>query len=72
MTESHSKDDEDVYPFRFLYMSGMAAERDQAKKPDWMPEYALMRVSTLLLCIHNVTRIQPPFFFPDSHSIQAQ
>lgn len=32
-------------PFRFLYISGMTAERDQTKKPSWMAEYALMRVS---------------------------
>lgn len=32
-------------PFRFVYMSGMNAERDQTKKPALMPEYALMRVS---------------------------
>ncbi len=32
-------------PFRFLYMSGIAAERDQTKKPDFMPEYSWMRVS---------------------------
>ena len=32
-------------PFRFIYMSGTAAERDQSKKPSWMPEYCLMRVS---------------------------
>lgn len=72
MTESRSKDGEDTVPFRFLYMSGMAAERDPAKKPDWMPEYALMRVSTFLLCIRNVTRIQYPSFFLNPHPIQAQ
>ncbi|KAJ8122183.1 hypothetical protein O1611_g9905 [Lasiodiplodia mahajangana] len=32
-------------PFRFLYMSGAAAERDQEKTPGWMAEYSLMRVS---------------------------
>ena len=31
-------------PFSFIYMSGAAAERDQSKKPKWMPEYCLMRV----------------------------
>lgn len=31
-------------PFRFLYMSGNDAERDQTKKPKFMPEYFLMRV----------------------------
>ena len=30
-------------PFRFLYMSGLDAERDQTKKPHFMPEYFLMR-----------------------------
>lgn len=54
MTESRSKDGEDISPFRFLYMSGAAAERDQAKKPDWMPEYAWMRVSTLPLCRYDM------------------
>lgn len=32
-------------PFRFLYMSGAGAERDQSKKPKVMPEYSLLRVS---------------------------
>lgn len=32
-------------PFRFIYMSGVAAERDQNKTPSWMPQYCLMRVS---------------------------
>jgi hypothetical protein len=31
-------------PFRFLYMSGTAAERDQSKTPAFKPEYSLMRV----------------------------
>lgn len=31
--------------FRFIYMSGVAAERDQKKTPNWMPQYCLMRVS---------------------------
>ena len=31
--------------FRFLYVSGMAAEPDQTKKPFISPQYALMRVS---------------------------
>lgn len=34
-------------PFRFLYMAGMGTERDQTKTPDWMPQYSLMRVSTM-------------------------
>lgn len=29
--------------FRFVYMSGVAAERDQSKKPWFRPEYMLMR-----------------------------
>ncbi|KAK7430743.1 hypothetical protein QQZ08_002787 [Neonectria magnoliae] len=33
-------------PFRFLYMSGFTAERDQTKTPDFMPQYALMRGET--------------------------
>ncbi|KAL8737660.1 MAG: hypothetical protein Q9190_008090 [Brigantiaea leucoxantha] len=30
-------------PFRFLYMSGSATERDQSKRPKIMAEYCLMR-----------------------------
>lgn len=45
MTESRSDDDP---PFRFMYMSGIAAERDETKKPSYMPEYSWMRVSVLL------------------------
>ncbi|KAH8678206.1 hypothetical protein BX600DRAFT_451685 [Xylariales sp. PMI_506] len=33
-------------PFRFLYVSGVAAERDQTKKPMLMGEYSLMRGET--------------------------
>ncbi|KAJ7749828.1 putative nucleoside-diphosphate-sugar epimerase [Mycena maculata] len=33
-------------PFRFLYVSGIAAERDQAKTPSFRPEYSLMRGET--------------------------
>ncbi|KAI0466323.1 NAD(P)-binding protein [Xylaria cf. heliscus] len=33
-------------PFRFLYMSGAAAERDQNKTPKTMPQYCLMRGET--------------------------
>ncbi|KAJ6532057.1 hypothetical protein B0H19DRAFT_1189836 [Mycena capillaripes] len=33
-------------PFRFVYMSGTAAERDQTKTPSFMPEYSLMRGET--------------------------
>jgi hypothetical protein len=32
-------------PFRFMYMSGVAAERDQSKSPRFKAEYSLMRVS---------------------------
>ncbi len=38
-------------PFRFVYISGSAAERDQTKRPVVIPEYLLMRVSRFL----NVT-----------------
>jgi hypothetical protein len=31
-------------PFRFVYMSGALAERDQTKTPRFKPEYSLMRV----------------------------
>ncbi|KAF8313603.1 hypothetical protein DL93DRAFT_2080922 [Clavulina sp. PMI_390] len=31
-------------PFRFLYVSGMHAERDQTKTPPFAPDYALLRV----------------------------
>lgn len=31
-------------PLRFLYMSGVAAERDQTKTPRFMPKYTLLRV----------------------------
>lgn len=34
-------------PFRFLYMSGAAAPRDQTQKPRFMADYGLMRVSWL-------------------------
>ncbi|KPM36032.1 Succinate-semialdehyde dehydrogenase [NADP(+)] [Neonectria ditissima] len=33
-------------PFRFVYMSGFTAERDQTKTPDFMPQYTLMRGET--------------------------
>lgn len=32
-------------PFRFLYMSGENAERDQSKRPILLPAYVKMRVS---------------------------
>ena len=37
-------------PFRFIYMSGSAAERDQTKTPRYFPQYCLMRVSKRLNC----------------------
>ncbi|KAJ4360075.1 uncharacterized protein N0V89_000634 [Didymosphaeria variabile] len=33
-------------PFRFIYMSGIAAERDQTKTPSFKPQYSLMRGET--------------------------
>ncbi|KAJ4288466.1 hypothetical protein N0V90_011701 [Kalmusia sp. IMI 367209] len=33
-------------PFRFVYMSGIAAERDQTKTPSFRPKYSLMRGET--------------------------
>lgn len=33
-------------PFRFVYMSGINAERDQTKTPSFYPEYSLMRGET--------------------------
>lgn len=41
-------------PFRFMYVSGIGAERDQSKKPRWMAQYALMRVSVPVLSIDAV------------------
>lgn len=38
-------------PFRFLYTSGVAAERDPTKTPTFMPQYSLMRVSQSSHCI---------------------
>lgn len=38
-------------PFRFLYVSGVAAERDPTKTPTFMPQYSLMRVSQSSHCI---------------------
>jgi hypothetical protein len=32
-------------PFRFIYVSGSSAERDQSKKPMLLGDYLLMRVS---------------------------
>ena len=46
MFEAHKEGrSSDPPPFRFLYMSGAATERDQTKTPGWMPDYCLMRVS---------------------------
>jgi hypothetical protein len=33
---------------RFVYLSGLAVERDQNKRPNWLPDYLLMRVSSSL------------------------
>lgn len=33
-------------PFRFIYTSGVAAERDPAKKPFLMGDYSVLRVSS--------------------------
>ena len=33
-------------PFRFMYMSGTAAERDQTKTPSFMAQYSKMRGET--------------------------
>jgi len=43
-TISEAKEDK-ATPLKFLYVSGAATERDQTKRPGWMPEYSLMRVS---------------------------
>ena len=47
-------------PFRFLYMSGAAAERDLTKTPRFMPEYSKMRVrmvrTPLAYKINNITQ----------------
>ena len=45
MFEAHGEGGSGVTPFRFMYMSGTAAERDQNKTPSFMPRYSLMRVS---------------------------
>ncbi|MCJ1281759.1 hypothetical protein MMC26_001082 [Xylographa opegraphella] len=48
MLEAHNEagDQKSLQPFRFLYMSGTAAERDQSKTPSFMPQYSLMRGET--------------------------
>lgn len=33
-------------PFRFIYMSGIAAERDQSKTPSFKPKYSWLRGRT--------------------------
>lgn len=43
-------------PLRFLYMSGVAAERDQTKNPTFMPQYCLMRVSFAMVKSRCLTR----------------
>ena len=46
MFKAHSEGDgHGPQTFRFMYMSGGAAERDQNKTPSWQPQYCLMRVS---------------------------
>jgi hypothetical protein len=34
-------------PFRFVYMSGDAANEEEVKNPRFMPEYVKLRVSSL-------------------------
>lgn len=54
-------------PFRFLYASGVAAERDQTKTPTFMPQYSLMRVrisayihESKLILLHCIGRDRKP------------
>jgi hypothetical protein len=42
-----------VVPFRFLYMSGVAAERDPTKTPKFMPQYCSMRVRSMFTAIYS-------------------
>lgn len=56
-------------PFRYLYVSGKLAERDQTKKPILAPEYFLMRVSILPLCTHRPSR---PCSSDDDNGPQGQ
>lgn len=37
-------------PIRFVYMSGIASERDQTKTPSFKPKYSLLRVSLIRFC----------------------
>jgi hypothetical protein len=46
-------------PFRFLYMSGVAAERDQNKVPRLMAQYSLMRVCRAKIWRKKVCRLTP-------------
>ena len=45
MFEARGESGTGVTPFRFMYLSGRAVERDQNKTPTFMPPYSLMRVS---------------------------
>lgn len=53
-------------PFRFLYMSGAAAERDQTKTPRFLPQYLLMRVrqssipDTSVFVPYTKSLLEPP------------
>ncbi|MCJ1413748.1 hypothetical protein MMC32_000072 [Xylographa parallela] len=46
MLEAYGEGDDTPQPFRFMYISGTAAERDQTKTPSFMPQYCLMRGET--------------------------
>ncbi|KAH7014577.1 uncharacterized protein B0I36DRAFT_389432 [Microdochium trichocladiopsis] len=54
-------------PFRFVYMSGIAAERDQTKTPPFLPEHGLLKgeVENSIIAIaaehQNRTEIEPRF-----------
>lgn len=37
-------------PIRFVYMSGIASERDQTKTPSFKPRYSLLRVRLIRFC----------------------
>ena len=52
-------------PLRFLYMSGVAAERDQSKTPWFKPRYSLMRVRAIFLA-------PPPLQNSGGHLTSAQ
>jgi hypothetical protein len=53
MTESDT-----AKPFRFMYISGAAAERDQSKAPAWLyGEYAKMRVRAVSLFQDRLRRL---------------